>query len=114
MSELKPYPGMTDNRKKGGHSPIFSLPHPPNTIVTPAGVILPRKSVDRRRYFAGFTAGCVSRTLTAPIDRLKVLRQAAAPEIEGLNMYRSEFILLIRCHIDANLDFSCTCCLINC
>ncbi|VUZ54965.1 unnamed protein product [Hymenolepis diminuta] len=94
MSELKPYPGMTDNRKKGRHSPIFPLSHPPNTIVTPAGVILSRKSVDRRRYFAGFTAGCVSRTLTAPIDRLKVLRQAAAPEIDGLNMYKSFRVII--------------------
>nr|CDS28465.1 calcium binding mitochondrial carrier protein [Hymenolepis microstoma] len=80
---------MTDIKHQDTHPPTLSLPLPQTTIVAPTGVILCRKSVDRRRYLAGFTAGCVSRTLTAPIDRLKVLRQAAIPEIEGLNMYRS-------------------------
>lgn len=53
---------------------------------------LSRTSVDRRRYLAGFTAGCTSRTVTAPIDRLKVLRQAAAPEIAGQNMFQCKLV----------------------
>lgn len=81
-------------KRKGAHSSILSVPQPSPSIITPTHIVLSRQSVDRRRYFAGFAAGCISRTLTAPIDRLKVLRQAAAPEIDGLSMYRSMFIFV--------------------
>ncbi|VDN96563.1 unnamed protein product [Rodentolepis nana] len=96
---------MTDSKHKDTHPPTLSLPLPQTTVIAPTGVILSRKHVDRCRYFAGFTAGCVSRTLTAPIDRLKVLRQAAVPEIYGLNMYRSEFVSLFSYHIITTLTF---------
>ncbi|KAM7541854.1 hypothetical protein Aperf_G00000011329 [Anoplocephala perfoliata] len=89
MTELKECTKLPIGRPKGTHSSILAIPHPSPTIITPTGTVLSRQSVDRRRYLAGFAAGCISRTLTAPIDRLKVLRQTAAPEIDGLNMYRS-------------------------
>ncbi|VDD82680.1 unnamed protein product [Mesocestoides corti] len=77
----------------GGHKKntlsMSSQPNRASAHLTPLDNIPSYKSVDRRRYLAGFTAGCVSRTLTAPIDRLKVLRQAAVPDIAGQNMYRS-------------------------
>ena len=68
----------------------------PTTLDTLPSTIPSRKSVDMRRYLAGFIAGCVSRTCTAPIDRLKVLRQAAAPEIVGLSAYRSMFSSFVK------------------
>lgn len=41
------------------------------------------------RFVCGGIAGAVSRTMTAPIDRVKVLRQMEVPEMMGKNFIRS-------------------------
>ncbi|KAL3317973.1 Exosome component 3 [Cichlidogyrus casuarinus] len=48
------------------------------------------------RFYCGGVAGIVSRTLTAPIDRVKVLRQMKTPAIEGLNLLNWGIIALWR------------------
>jgi len=44
---------------------------------------------DWKNFVTGGTAGAVSRTVTNPLERLKILRQLGIPEYKGLNFWKA-------------------------
>lgn len=60
---------------------------PTHTYTTKLEEPIPLNKSQYWHLFTGGVAGGISRTVTSPLERLKILRQCSTPEYEGMNLY---------------------------